>query len=160
MLGVKKLISVIAICCMASIAYAEQEIVGAFGVRLGDTVDDSMEFIGESDLGGLFYRFTPAKPNEYFSHYMLLATHKSKKVYEIMASHTHDIQSDCSNKLKLIYAALRNKYGSEFPQRQRRTIFSTCKNLNTYARLEIYYTDQTLAEQSKVEKTETISDSL
>ena len=157
----KKLISVIAIFCMANIAYAGQEIVGAFGVRLGDTVDDSMEFVEENDLGELIYEFTPEKPNDFFSEYWLFATHKTKKIMSIKASHLYPNEDRCADKRSVIWTAIKRKYGAEHPVIQDRRIEAWCKyrNSNGY-HLWIKYEDDILKEQSKVEKAETISDSL
>ena len=160
-LGVKKLISVIAICCMASIAYAEQEIVGAFGVRLGDTVDDSMEFVEENALGELIYKFTPEKPNDFFSEYWLFATHKTKKIMRIKASHLYQNEGRCVDKRSVIKTAIKRKYGTDIPVIQDRRIRAWCKyDYGNEYRLWINYEDDILEEQSKVEKAETISDSL
>jgi hypothetical protein len=152
----KKIIAVIAIFCISSVAHAKQEIVGAFGVRLGGTVDESMEFVGENGLGELIYKFTPAKPNEYFSSYEVYATHESKKIFEIHAWHGYDDKAVCSTKLQILHAALSNKYGSAFPNRPHRNIFAYCETKV----LRIAYSDNALEEQSKIEKAKPLSDSL
>ncbi len=160
-LRVKKLISVIAIFCMANIAYAEQEIVGAFGVRLGDTVDDSMEFVEENDLGELIYEFTPEKPNDFFSEYRLFATHKTKKILRIKASHLYSSKDICTSKETIIDTALKKKYGANLPVIQDRRIGALCDCCYMgKSRLLIIYEDNSLEEQSKVEKAEELSDSL
>jgi len=146
---------------MASIAYAEQEIVGAFGVRLGDTVDDSMEFVEENDLGELIYKFTPAKPNEFFAWYKVFATHKSKKVLRIYAENGYEAKV-CSAKREIIKAALMKKYGRVGISGHNRITWVVClpsgkKGIDL---LSLGYQDNILREQSKLEKAEEISDSL
>jgi hypothetical protein len=168
MLGMKKIIVVIAILCMSGIAYAEQEFVGAFGVRLGDTVDENMKYVEENKLGELIYKFTPAKPNEYFLSYWVHATHKSKKIFTIIAESDYVEKTICYAKEQIISASLKDKYGpysfikNMWSDSTGRSISLLCigSGYPPKLKLQASYFDSVLSEVSIIEKAESIKDSL
>ena len=105
MAGVKKLIAVVATFCLSGVAYAEKEIVGAFGVSLGDSADERFVLIGEDPRGWLRYAFKPDKPHEYFSDYSVNAT-VSGSIFEISAQKHPDHKHECLAREHLLQRAI------------------------------------------------------
>jgi hypothetical protein len=160
-----KLLTLILALSLSSVAYAENEIVGAFGVRLGDTVDESMKYVEENKLGKLIYKFTPAKPNEFFLSYWVHATHKSKKIFTIIAESDYVEIPICHAKVRIIRAALKDKYGSDlvlnyWTDSKGRSISLRCIQFAYEAMLQVEYFDPVLSRVSILEKAKSISDSL
>ena len=142
----------IAICCITSIAYAEQEIVGAFGVRLGDTVDESMPFLREDKQGHQQYLFTEDTSNEIFTLYWVQATHKTKLIFAIYAEQLYDEPTDCGDRYVILKTALDKKYAEDkyasvdwnYSKGDRRVHFTCYHQRNGSALLRIDYIDALL----------------
>ena len=156
----------IAICCMTSIAYAGQEIVGGLGVSLGDPVDESMVFIGEDKQGHQNYAFREGSTNEFFSDYWVKATHKTKVIFGIYADHRYNNWKDCEDRYLILETALNKKYDQDHNStgwyyiKDDRRIRLACYDRNGTALLQLEYSDDLLKTKSLEEKAEEISDSL
>ena len=160
MLGVKKLIAVVAALCVSSVAYAEKEIVGAFGVRLGGSVDERFVLIGEDSRGWLRYTFKPDKPHEYFADYRVSVTF-SGSVFEISAEKYSDHKHECLAREHLLERAIEEKYGTPSLHDTRRVI-AICwhEPESNKWRLMVRYWDSVLWAKSTEEKIEAIEDQL
>lgn len=96
--------------------YAENGIVGAFGVRLGDSIDERMELVEKLDHRwmlhpGTVYSFAPVNPHKYFTDYIVSVTPKTKVIYNIsMISEYHKTVAECEKRRAEIAALLDSKY--------------------------------------------------
>ena len=93
---------------------AEEEITGAFGIKLGQIL--SWQMIRDSELAfthGIdnMYSFYPEKKFRSFSFYSIAITPKTRRIYNIFASGDMDDDSTCEKEQALIMAILKQKYG-------------------------------------------------
>lgn len=97
---------------VASSVQAEEKILGAFGVELGQVFDPSGA-IGKGSLtdGTPMYKFSPKKKFRSFSTYYALITPKTHKVYSIWAIGNMENDPSCKKEQALIMAILQKKYG-------------------------------------------------
>ena len=92
--------------------HGEQEIMGAFGVKLGDYFEPSSA-IGTRELtdGTPMYRFNPEKKFRSFDRYFVMITPKTHKIYSIWGLGTAENSDKCKNEQALIMELLQKKYG-------------------------------------------------
>jgi hypothetical protein len=162
-----KILALILALSLSSVAYAENEIVGAFGVRLGDAIDERMEFVEQNDKGALVYKFTPDKRHEYFSEYTVLATIKTKIIFRIIAIHQYANKEACHGRRRILRVALSKKYGkasgltSFIPvwKNDNRAILLNCKGYPEKG-LQLEYLDKDLETRAMEEKADDVKDSL
>ena len=94
---------------------AEENITGAFGLKLGQTLSSQMiktselKFTYESDDT---YSFSPEKKFRSFSTYTIKITPKTRKIYSISATESRDEHDDstCEKEQALIMAIMKKKY--------------------------------------------------
>ena len=93
---------------------AEEEITGAFGLKLGQILSSrtiktsELAFTHESDDT---YSFSPDKKFRSFSTYAIRITPKTRRIYTIFAMGGMDDDSTCEKEQALIMAILKQKYG-------------------------------------------------
>ncbi len=92
--------------------HGEQEIMGAFGVQLGDYFDPSSAIgTGELTDGTPMYKFDPKKKFRSFNEYYVLITPKTHKIYGIWGIGTVGNSQKCEKEQALIMDLLQKKYG-------------------------------------------------
>ena len=97
---------------------AEENITGAFGVKLGETLysqeieNPELAFTYENDDTLSFY---PDKKFRSFSTYVVKITPKTRKIYSISATEGMDDASTCEKEQALIMVLLTKKYGEKDP---------------------------------------------
>ncbi len=86
---------------------AEEKIIGAFGLKFGQTFtpQDAIDVMGDS------YQFSPKKKFRSFSAYFVEITPKTHKVHSIAAYGKTEDDSSCEKEQALIVAILQKKYG-------------------------------------------------
>ena len=87
--------------------YAEEQITGAFGIKLGQLYHPK-----NCNPGPSLCKFKPEKNVRAFTNYQVSRT-DSHKVYNIGASGNIRSKSDCTDEQDLVMAALEKKYGEE-----------------------------------------------
>ncbi len=89
-----------------------QEIIGAFGLQLGDYFDPSSA-IGQGELtdGTPMYQFEPKKKFRSFDEYYILVTPMTHKIYGIWGIGTSENPQKCEKEQALIMDLLQKKYG-------------------------------------------------
>ena len=93
-------------------AGAEEQITGAFGIKLGQIFNpDTTKEIVPCDNGHC--SFTPEKKFRSFDRYSINRTIKTHEVYEISTFADMYLQFACEKEQDLIMAALKKKYGDE-----------------------------------------------
>lgn len=101
---------------------AEENITGAFGVKLGQILSSQMietpelAFTYESDDT---YSFYPDKKFRSFSNYTIRITPKTRKIYSISARRGMYDYSTCEKEQTLIMALLTKKYGETKKYREK-----------------------------------------
>ena len=140
---------------------AEENITGAFGVKLGQTLSSQM--IKTSELKFTYeiddiYSFYPEKKFRSFSTYTIRITPKTRKIYSISAQRGMYDYSTCEKEQALIMVLLTKKYGEKDPfslygqtiSQGNRSVSTECRHfLFDGGTLEITYLDSKLAEPAE-----------
>lgn len=93
-------------------ATAVEPLIGAFGVRLGQTFSPD-EAIGSGELTDKtpMYEFAPASPFRSFKRYYVLITPKTHKVYSIWAIGSVESVAEGKKEQAVVMKLLQDKYG-------------------------------------------------
>jgi len=82
---------------------AKQGIEEAFGITLGQTIDeDYLTYYGKTTTGHLLYSFDPVNPHPSFTTYVLVKTPKTGIVAEIWATGTYKTSDECSAHFRVL----------------------------------------------------------
>lgn len=100
-------------CVYSSTALSDEEIIGAFGVNLGQNVRSVVQNLSPRQFpeGSPGYSFTPVQPAKYFKDYYFYAT-PSGLIYGIYGKTVHKPYRSCMTALDDVVKLVRNKYVS------------------------------------------------
>ena len=170
---IKKTALVIFYIFFVELAYAEEKIQGAFGIKLGQVFELS-NAVGQNSLtdGTPMYEFSPEKRFRSFSRYYVLITPRSHKVYSIWGIGNQENDPSCKKEQALIMAILQRKYGkieedkissSLFDIKQidqgGRYIITKCSGFSNVT-IDIRYKDKGLAALAENERIQIESESV
>lgn len=107
-----RMIVVAAFMLIASSVYAEEKIIGAFGMELGATFDPSVT-IGKGSLtdGTPMYQFRPEKKFRSFDRYFVMITPKTHKIYSIWGIGDVENTEVGKKEQAVLMTILQKKYG-------------------------------------------------
>ncbi|WP_415408220.1 hypothetical protein ACLHDG_06620 [Sulfurovum sp. CS9] len=103
---------IVLISLMVSTILLSAEIVGGFGLALGDTFDTTKATsTSKTTSGEILYGVAPPKKLKYFKNYYVLITPKTKKIKQIWGMSNYENTATCNKDLEVIAILLENKYG-------------------------------------------------
>lgn len=165
----KKIMSLL---LLSALVLSAGEIVGGFGLKLGDTFDDKMmESTQETGTGETLYEVIPPKKVKYFQKYFVMTTPLSEKIRQIWGVGYFTTMEECQNNMDVLVLIMEKKYGKfekpeyateqvKFKKIGDRQILIKCTKSFAGGDLYLQYTDDELNRLSKVERAEIESKSI